>query len=241
MMNVSRSNQICFTGPRVEALLKMHPEEVQPERMSKILEEFVVGFHFLRDFELAATFFGSGRVGAEHRTYLEAEKLAYTLAKDGFAIITGGGPGIMEAANKGAYEAGGRSAGINIQLPQEQRTNRYVKEAEAFYYFFVRKVMLAFASEVYVFFPGGFGTLDEFFELATLVQTGKIEPIPIILVDKGYWKPLLKWVDKELYEKRKAIGKEDKELYHLVDNADEAFKLIQKMVIRPREDEKKPL
>ena len=229
------SNQICFIGPRIEEVLKLHPADaLEPERMLKIVEEFTRGFYFLRNFELTATFFGSARVKKNAKTYKEAEKLAYMLSKDGFDIITGGGPGIMEAANKGAFDAGGRSAGINIQLPHEQRTNPYVKESEAFYYFFIRKVILAYASEVYIFFPGGFGTLDEFFELVTLIQTKKIEPIPIILVDEDYWNPLTDWIARELYQNRKAISKQGMSLYHVAKDANEAFQLIEKMVIRTR-------
>jgi uncharacterized protein (TIGR00730 family) len=224
--------QIVFRGPRIEEVLRMHPADVEPERMTKIVEEFSRGFHFLRNYKLAATIFGSARSGLKDETYQEAYKLGYALSKEGFAVITGGGPGIMEAANKGAYEAGGQSAGLNIQMETEQRINKYVQESEAFYYFFIRKVMLAFASEVYIFFPGGFGTLDEFFELVVLIQTKKIEPIPIILVNKAYWEPLLEWVEQELYEKRKAVGKNDMKLYHLADDADEALKLIKKMVVK---------
>ena len=228
-----KSNQICFTGPRIEEVLKLHPQEdIEPERMTKIVEEFARGFYFLKDYGLTATFFGSARVTAQAPSYKEAYSLAFQLSKEGFDIITGGGPGIMEAANKGAYEAGGRSAGLNIQLQKEQRTNKYVKESEAFYYFFIRKVMLAFASEVYIFFPGGFGTLDELFELITLVQTKKIEPIPIILVGREYWQPLLKWIESELYEKRGAIKKSDMKVYHLVDDADDALTRIRKMVVK---------
>ena len=228
-----KSNQICFTGPRIEEVLKLHPQEdIEPERMTKIVEEFARGFYFLKNYGLTATFFGSARVTAQTPSYKEAYSLAFQLSKEGFDIITGGGPGIMEAANKGAYEAGGRSAGLNIQLQEEQRTNKYVKESEAFYYFFIRKVMLAFASEVYIFFPGGFGTLDELFELITLVQTKKIEPIPIILVGREYWQPLLKWIESELYEKRGAIKKSDMKVYHLVDDADDALTRIRKMVVK---------
>ena len=228
-----KSNQICFTGPRIEEVLKLHPkEEIEPERMTKIVEEFARGFYFLKNYGLTATFFGSARVTAQAPSYKEAYSLAFQLSKEGFDIITGGGPGIMEAANKGAYEAGGRSAGLNIQLQEEQRTNKYVKESEAFYYFFIRKVMLAFASEVYIFFPGGFGTLDELFELITLVQTKKIEPIPIILVGREYWQPLLKWIESELYEKRGAIKKSDMKVYHLADDADDALTRIRKMVVK---------
>jgi len=224
------SKQICFTGPRIEEVLKHHPEDIEPERMSKIVEEFAKGFHFLEDYKLTATIFGSARSSPQSTMYEEAYKLAYQLSKKGFDIITGGGPGIMEAANKGALEAGGRSAGINIQLDNEQQVNKYVNESIAFYYFFIRKVMLAYASEVYIFFPGGFGTLDEMFEMSTLVQTKKIEPIPIILVGKEYWEPLLSWIREELYEKNKAIDKEDMSIHRVVDNADEALKLIGSMV-----------
>ena len=208
--------------------------EVFGVRMNKIVEEFSRGFYFLRDFGLAASFFGSTRSNPQDKMYREAEKLASLLAKAGFAIITGGGPGIMEAANKGACEAGGRSAGINIQLLRKQSTNKYVKESAAFSYFFIRKVMLAFASEVYIFFPGGFGTLDELFELTTLIQTKKIAPIPVILVGKEYWTPLLAWIEQELYMKRGAIAKEDMKIHCLVDDAQGAFEYIQQIGVRRR-------
>ena len=136
----------------------------------------------------------------------------------------------MEAANKGANEAGGQSAGINIQFDHTQNVNPYVKESISFHYFFARKVMLAFASEVYIFFAGGFGTLDEFFELITLIQTRKIDPIPIILVGKDYWAPLLKWIEKDVYEKRSNIDKEDMKIYRLVKDANEAARVIKKLV-----------
>ena len=224
-------NQICFTGSRIGELNLSDPNELEEsERLQKIMEEFMTGFHFLRNYGLTATFFGSARYGFEHALYQEATKLAYQLSMAGFAIITGGGPGIMEAANRGAWQAGGQSAGLNIRLKAEQRTNEYVKESAAFYYFFVRKVMLAFASEVYVFFPGGFGTLDEFFEIVTLVQTKKIEPVPIILIGKDYWSPLLTWIEQNLYETYEAIAKDDMKIYQLVENADEAFDAISQMV-----------
>jgi uncharacterized protein (TIGR00730 family) len=234
---VHASNTICFTGPRIEEVLAMQPDGEATERIGRIVEELGKGFMFLRNFGLTATIFGSARIKSSNPIYKETTTLAALLSAEGFDIITGGGPGIMEAANKGATEAGGRSAGINILLPQEQRTNKYVKESEAFSYFFVRKVMLAFASEVYVFFPGGYGTLDELFELLTLVQTKKIEPIPIILVDKSYWTPLLHWIEHELCEKRGAISKQDMKIYHVVDNAQEAFQVIKNMVIQTRSEQ----
>ncbi|MEK7479567.1 MAG: TIGR00730 family Rossman fold protein [Patescibacteria group bacterium] len=217
---------------RIKEALNVRPHEVESWRIFKILSEFVQGFELIRKYKKAVTFFGSARSGFDTEIYKEASKLAGKLAKDGYAVMTGGGPGIMEAANKGAYEAGGDSVGINIELDKEQRTNKYVKDSEAFHYFFTRKVMLSFASDVYVFFPGGFGTLDEFFEMITLVQTKKIPPIPIIIVNREYWTPLLKYIEEVVYKKNNAISKEDMNIYHLVDTADEAYALIKKLTAK---------
>ena len=201
-------------------------------RILKIMGEFVSGFEFLRRYGLAATFFGSARTTLPKEYYEDASKLAAGLVKMGFAIITGGGPGIMEAANKGAYESNGQSVGINIQLPTEQRVNPYVKESSAFHYFFTRKVMLSYASEIYIYYPGGFGTLDELFEMLTLVQTGKIGPMPIILVRKDFWQPLLNWIDSHLVEKFNTINPEDTNIFHVVDTAEEALILIEDLIKR---------
>ncbi|MDR4505047.1 MAG: TIGR00730 family Rossman fold protein [Candidatus Scalindua sp.] len=215
---------------RIAHILEESDEKVSSWRILKIVGDFVSGYEFLKRYDLAVSIFGSARRGFEDEVYLEAQKLGNKLAKKGFAVITGGGPGIMEAANRGAHEAQGKSVGINIQLPAEQHTNPFVKESIAVNYFFVRKLMLSFASEVYVFFPGGFGTLDEFFELITLIQTKKSKPVPIILVNREYWSPLLEWIQNNVYEKNHAIDAEDMEIYNLVNTADEAFKLIQKLV-----------
>jgi len=201
-------------------------------RILKIMGEFVSGFEFLRRYGLAATFFGSARDTLPKEIYDDVSKLSAGLVKLGFAIITGGGPGIMEAANIGAYESGGQSVGINIQLPMEQRVNPYVKESSAFHYFFTRKVMLSYASEIYIFYPGGFGTLDEMFEMITLVQTGKVGPMPIILVNKEFWRPLLSWIETALVEKFETISPEDLNIFHLVDNADEALIVIEGLIKR---------
>ncbi len=201
-------------------------DAVQSWRIFRIMSEFVDGFEILRKYGTAATFFGSARTRPGEPIYKAAEELAARLAKAGFAIITGGGPGIMEAANVGAFKVGGKSVGLNIELPMEQKLNPYVTETETFHFFFSRKVMLSFASEVYVYFPGGFGTLDELFELITLIQTKKISKIPVVLYGKEFWTPVLNFMKKELMKDFKTIDAEDLELMHLVDSVDEAYAYI---------------
>lgn len=215
--------------PHLEKIRKGHIQGIPNWMIAKISAEFVKGFEFLKNYKKAVSIMGSARLNLQNNVYQEATALSFKLAKAGFAVFTGGGPGIMEAANKGAFEAKGKSLGINIRLPFEQRTNPYVKEYEDFSYFFTRKVMLEFASQIYVFFPGGFGTLDELFEMVTLTQTHKIKAVPIVLVNKEFWQPLLNWIETTVYEKNKAIDKADMEIYHLVDNADEAYALIKEL------------
>lgn len=201
---------------------------IQSWRVFRIMSEFVQGFELLRNYGLAATFWGSARTQPNEPYYKAAEELAAKLAKKGFTIISGGGPGIMEASNVGAFKVGGNSIGLNIQLPFEQKLNPYTTESLNFDFFFSRKVMLTFSSEVYVYFPGGFGTLDEFFEIVTLIQTKKIEKIPVVLYGKDYWEPLLAFFEKSLLKKHKTISKEDLDLFHLVDSVDDAYKYILK-------------
>lgn len=199
---------------------------VQSWRIFRIMSEFVNGFETLRKYSTAATFFGSARLTPHDQAYKDAEALAAKLAKNGFAIITGGGPGIMEAANVGAFKVGGKSIGFNIQLPTEQKLNPYVTESQSFHFFFSRKVMLSFASEVYVYFPGGFGTLDELFEIVTLIQTDKIARIPIVLYGKKFWAPLIVYFEETLLLQNKTISKEDFDLFHVVDSVEEAYDYI---------------
>ena len=233
MEQKKQKNILPVSGAQIEHLLKEYSKEhhVSADEIYSIMSEFVKGFEFLRQYKKAVSIYGSARLGFSHDVYEQARHLAFHLAKEGFTVITGGGPGIMEAANKGAKEAGGESVGINIKLKYEQAVNKYVDQSREFEHFFIRKVMLSFASKIYIFFPGGFGTLDELFEMIMLVQTEKISRIPIILVGKKYWSPLLSWIEEVLYKKDKAINKEDLEIYYLVDNAHEAHQLIKKLVV----------
>ena len=197
-------------------------------RIFRIRAEFIDGFQFLADLKKEVSFFGSARFTEKNPHYQEALTLSKMLGKAGFSVVTGGGPGIMEAANRGASEAGAESIGLNIQLPKEQRINQYVKHGIGFHYFFTRKVMLSASAQAYVFFPGGFGTLDEFFELITLVQTKKMERIPIVLVGRDYWGTLLTWITTQVYEKHHAIAQEDMEIFKVVQSIDEAYNIILK-------------
>lgn len=214
------------TMPIERSPLVCKPQKIESWRIFKIMSEFIEGFDIIRRYGLAASFFGSARASLGDNSYKDAEELARRLSKKGFAIITGGSSGIMQAANKGAFEVGGASVGLNINLPQVQHYNPYLTEKFGFDHFFVRKVMLTYASEVYVYFPGGFGTLDEFFEIITLVQTKKIRKVPIILFGKSYWGPLLAFIEKTLYQERATIDENDMTLYTLVDSVDEAYEHI---------------
>jgi uncharacterized protein (TIGR00730 family) len=197
-------------------------------RIFRIMSEFVEGFTFLANIERSVTIFGSARVGEDNPYYQQARELGRRLATHGFTVVTGGGPGMMQAGNQGACEAGGPSIGLNIQLPKEQRINPYVTDGMAFHYFFSRKVMLDFSAEAYVFFPGGFGTLDEFFELVTLVQTGKVDSMaPIIIVGRDYWQPLVAWIENTLLARFHMIAPEDMKIWTLTDDIDEVVRLIE--------------
>lgn len=214
------------TMPKERPLLVCKPAKIESWRIFKIMSEFVEGFDVIKRYALAVSFFGSARSSFEDRLYQDATELASRLAKKGFAVITGGSSGIMQAANKGAFQVGGASVGLNITLADAQGYNPYLTEKFIFEHFFVRKVMLTYASEIYVYFPGGFGTLDELFEIITLVQTKKIRKVPIVLYGKEYWTPLLGFIEKTLYKEHKAIDKEDMQLYTLVDSVDEAYDYI---------------
>ncbi|QER42783.1 TIGR00730 family Rossman fold protein [Thermodesulfobacterium sp. TA1] len=194
-------------------------------RLFKILAEFVEGFEVLPRVYPGVTIFGSARTPVDHPDYQKAVELGKLLVKSGFSVITGGGPGIMEAANKGAAEANGYSVGLNIKLPFEQIPNPYANIRLDFKYFFIRKVMMAKYSVAFVFFPGGFGTLDEMFEVLTLVQTKKIKPVPIVLVGKEFWLPLYNWLKEYLLVQNK-ISPKDIELFRIVETPEETLEYI---------------
>jgi len=194
----------------------------------KIMAEFVEGYEKLAIIGPCVTIFGSARTNNQHPYYKLAEETAYKLAQAGFGVITGGGPGIMEAANKGAKMAGGKSVGLNIQLPFEQTSNPYIDADKilSFYYFFIRKVMFMKYAQGFVVLPGGFGTCDEFFEAITLIQTKKIARFPIVMMGKEYWADMLKWIkEKMLFENN--INEKDLDLFIVVDDPNEAVKHIE--------------
>lgn len=216
--------------PANPAPLVCKPAQLESWRVFKIMAEFVDGFDLLKKYGLTATFFGSVRTQPDNRYYQDAVSLAERLVKIGYAIVTGGSAGIMEAGNKGAHDAGGSSVGLNIRLSDDQAYNGYLTDSFTFDHFFVRKVMLAFASEVYVYFPGGFGTLDEFTEIVTLVQTKKIKSVPIVLYGKDFWDPIVEMFKSHLLAGFATISEEDLALFVVVDSVDEAVAYIQKNV-----------
>ncbi|HUT43068.1 MAG TPA: TIGR00730 family Rossman fold protein [Desulfobacterales bacterium] len=199
-------------------------------RLFKIMGEFVDGVDNLHDVGPAVTIFGSARTKPDDPVYKKAEKIASLFVKNNFAVITGGGGGVMEAANKGASEAGGTSVGLNIVLPFEQKPNKYSNINLDFNYFFIRKVMFIKYAFAYIILPGGFGTLDELFEAVTLVQTRRIRPFPIILVDSDYWSGLKDWIKSRLFEKNR-ISPEDFDILQVIDEPEEVVNTVKKMVV----------
>ena len=194
-------------------------------RLFRIIGDFVEGFDALPAFLPAVTVYGSARVKEGGRVYQLAREVGAELAKAGFTVFTGGGPGVMEAANRGALEAGGKSVGLNIELPHEQKPNPYTTLTLHFHYFFVRKVMLVRYATAFVLLPGGLGTLDEFFETILLIQTSKIQPFPVVLVGRDYWSGLVEWLKGEVF-RRGYIDEDDLDIFGVVDTAKEAVERI---------------
>ncbi len=207
-------------------------EEENKKRQSLINDEISRGFNLIKNQPKSVTFFGSARFPEEHEYYLKARRIARALAERGYAVVSGGGPGIMEAANRGAFEVNGRSIGFTIELPHEQNRNPYVTDSTDFYYFFTRKVMLTFAAEAYLVFPGGFGTLNEAFEILTLVQTNKVERVPIILVGSEFWKPFQKFCEEVLLKRYTTIDNQDMNLFKICDDEAEILKIVEATPVR---------
>ena len=199
-------------------------------RLFKIMGEFVEGIERLHDIGPAVTIFGSARIKEDDPIYKKTEEIAALFVKSNFAVITGGGGGVMEAGNKGALKAGGTSVGMNIVLPFEQKPNDYSNIKLEFKYFFIRKVMFVKYATAYIIMPGGFGTLDELFEAVTLIQTHRIKPFPVILVGTDYWSGLLEWIKATLLEHHK-ISDNDLDILQIMDDPEEIVRAVQKVVI----------
>lgn len=202
-------------------------------RIFKVVTEMVEGYEFLSELKKEVIILGSARIPSNNKYYKIAEELGKILGKNGFTTVTGGGPGIMEAANKGAFEVGGESAGLNIQLPKEQRVNPYVKKSAGFFYFFTRKVMLTSPGNAFVFFPGGYGTLDEFFEVVDYMELGFMDKAPIVLVGKEYWGPIVNFLRLKAVEEIHSISTSEMDNWHIVETAEEAYELIKDTTDRP--------
>jgi hypothetical protein len=202
--------------------------------LQDILREFIEGFNFLVPLKKEVTFFGSARLSPESHWYQEAKRLGQLLAEGGYTVITGGGPGIMEAANAGAHETALRthkecSIGLDIVLPGGERRNQFVERRMPFHYFFTRKVMLSASAQAYIFFPGGFGTIDEFSEILTLIQTEKMEKVVMVCVGKEFWGTFRDWLRKQMLDgDEKLILEKDLELFNIVETAEEAFEIVKK-------------
>lgn len=218
--------------PASRTLSAMDPMErkqslaLESWRALRILSEFVDGVETMSKYPPGVAVFGSARLKSAHPAYQQAEKCGRMLVEKGFTVITGGGPGIMEAANKGAKEAGGTSVGLNIVLPMEQRPNPFQTVDIEFRYFFVRKVMFVKYARGFIIFPGGFGTMDELFEALTLIQTLKIVPFPVVLVGRDFWNPLVAWMKTTLLEQYETVSPGDFEIFSVTDSVDEAVQIV---------------
>lgn len=213
------------------AVLKVDFTREDPWRIFRIMSEFVDGFEELSDVKEAISIFGSARAKPSSKFYKLAEETAARLVRSGYAIITGAGPGIMEAANKGAKKEGGESIGLNILIPTMQKPNKYITRLLEFKYFFCRKVMFAKYSKAFIVFPGGFGTLDEFFEAITLVQTKRVYPFPVILIGSEFWKGLVHWIQDVLVP-NKTLDKIDMNIFSLADTPQQVVSIINRFYKR---------
>jgi hypothetical protein len=217
--------------------ITLYGENNEETKLCMIQEEFRQGIEVIQDLTPSVTFYGSARLTEDHPDYQKAQSLAYRIAKElGYNILSGGGGGIMEAVSRGGFEGGGKAVGLTIRLPHEQVTNKYVTNEIPFYFFFARQVALSYATEVCIFCAGGFGTLDELFEMLTLQQTEKIGRIPVILFGTEFWTPLQKLIDEVLVDKYKTVSQSETKLYTITDDEDEILQIISKSRLRDGQD-----
>lgn len=216
---------------QAKTLTREEMHKIAANRVAEIAREFTAGFEFLENYPRSVTFFGSTKSEEGDFYYEKARELSSRIVKElNYSVVSGGGPGIMEAADRGAFEAGGDSLGLLINLPNGQPVNKYIKKSISFYYFFARKVCLAFGAEVFIFFPGGYGTLDEFFEIITLIQTKKLSGAPLICFGSEYWNKLRSFMESELLT-RHAINLDDLKLFTITDSLDEIIKIVKKVPV----------
>lgn len=228
---INEYKRLCYESYQPLTLEKA--EEIIKKRMGVINEEFLAGFELISKYSKSVTFFGSSKFTEDNEYYIHARNLAAQIVKETqYAVVSGGGPGIMEAANRGAFEADGSSLGLVIKLSSQPSANKYLTDSQEFIHFFIRKVILSFSAETYLFFPGGFGTLDELFELLTLIQTKKIPRVPIILVGSKYWNQVDKFMKNTLLKDIKALDQSDMEIYQILDSNDEIIEIIKNAPMR---------
>lgn len=233
MTNIKKDDECLDSNRGVCRITNKKFEEMVNNQMSQANMELRKGYALVKKYPRSVSILGSARFLEDSKYYKMARSLAGRIVKElGYAVSTGGGPGIMEAANRGAKEAGGNSLGFSILLPSEQKTNPYVTEGVEFEYFFSRKTLLLFAAETYIYYPGGFGTLDELFELITLMQTKEISRAPIVLIDRNFWEPLLSYIENLLLKQYSTISIDDLKMYKIVDTEDEVLEIIKNSPIR---------
>ncbi len=219
-----------------EGCLYLSNGDANESRICVVNEELRQGLDTLTAIEKSVTFFGSARFAPEHEFYQKAKRIAGRVVSElGYAVVSGGGPGIMGGANEGAFDAKGQSIGLTIRLPMEQKSSPFLTTEIPFYFFFTRKVALAYSAETYLFFPGGFGTFDELFEILTLVQTNKIAKVPILLVGKDFWGPLDEYLKTMMVERYETVDPGDTSLYTITDDEDEIIKTIKEAPIRTKD------
>lgn len=231
-MRYEKRKNILNTAEIKEGCIKISAGDNKEAQVCVAQEELRQGIDIVEQYEKSVTFYGSARLKENHVDYKKAQDLAKKISELGYIVLSGGGPGIMEAANRGAKDANGKSVGLTIKLPTEQRTNGYVNEEIPFYFFFTRRVVMSYTAKACLFFPGGFGTFDEFFEMITMKQTGKIKDVPLILVGSEFWKPLDNLIKETLLNKYNTISEEDINLYTITDDETDILNIIKNSKIK---------